>query len=222
VQKNRKGVSLRVSDQRLVEILGFFGITPDKHVVVYDDMGGLDAGRLFWELERIGHQQVSVLDGGLVKWILEGRKVDNKPVHPKKTLYKESATGKNNEANTTEVKSAIDEGKVVLDVRTKEEYIGDKRNKRCGHIPGAKLWPWTQAVDFEDGFVAHDDATLLASLKAVGVTPEIPVIAYCQSGHRASQVYYTLRRLGFEKVSLYDGSMAEWSSDATLPLITGK
>ncbi len=87
VQRQRSGVTLRVPDQRLYQVLGFFGIDADKHVVVYDDMGGLNAGRLFWELERIGHEKVSVLEGGLVDWIQSGRKVESKPNEAKRVTY---------------------------------------------------------------------------------------------------------------------------------------
>ena len=72
IEKNKAGISLRVPDQRLFRVLGELGINADSHVVIYDDMGGLEAGRLFWELERTDHARVSVLDGGLVKWVLEG------------------------------------------------------------------------------------------------------------------------------------------------------
>lgn len=62
-------VKVRIKDNELLNILGRPGITRDSHVVIYNDVGGPNAARLFWELERIGHPEVSVLDGGLVKWI---------------------------------------------------------------------------------------------------------------------------------------------------------
>lgn len=111
---------------------------------------------------------------------------------------------------------------VLLDVRSEKEYKGSRNVKRSGHIPGARWWSWDQAVDFNGGFVAADPKQLLESLGAVGAKPETTVIAYCRSGHRASQTYFTLRWLGFEDVRVYDGSTAEWSARNDLPIRTGR
>ena len=221
VQRQRSGVTLRVPDQRLYQVLGYFGIDADKHVVVYDDMGGLNAGRLFWELERIGHEKVSVLEGGLVDWIQSGREIESKPNEPRRVKYVPKGTdGRTNVADLAAVKAASSEGTAaLLDVRTPEEYNCDPRNKRSGHIPGAKLWSWDQAVQFENGFKPAPVPELMASLEATGVTDKSkPVITYCRSGHRASQSYLALRALGFEDVRLYDGSMLEYERDMSAPL----
>jgi thiosulfate/3-mercaptopyruvate sulfurtransferase len=221
VQRQRSGVTLRVPDQRLYQVLGFFGIDADKHVVVYDDMGGLNAGRLFWELERIGHEKVSVLEGGLVDWIQSGRKVEAKPNEPRRVTYTpKGGAGRANVADLAAVKEASSAGSAaILDVRTPEEYNCDPRNKRSGHIPGAKLWSWDQAVQFDNGFKPAPIPELMASLEAAGVTDKSkPVITYCRSGHRASQSYLALRALGFEDVRLYDGSMLEYAADRSAPL----
>jgi thiosulfate/3-mercaptopyruvate sulfurtransferase len=221
VQQRRDGVKLRVDDQRLYQMLGYFGISADKHVVVYDDMGGLNAGRLFWELERIGHENVSVLEGGLVDWILSGRKVEATPVEPRRVTYKPTGgKGRNNEADLVAIKAASSDGTAaILDVRSVEEYNGQPRNKRSGHVPGAKLWSWDRSVAFDKGFTRKPVPELMASLEVAGVTDKTkPVITYCRSGHRASQSYLTLRALGFEDVRLYDGSMLEYERDKSAPL----
>ncbi len=221
VQRQRNGVTLRVPDQRLFQVLGFFGIDADKHVVVYDDMGGLNAGRLFWELERIGHEKVSVLEGGLVHWIQSGRKVEGKPNERARVTYTpKGGSGRANEADMAAVKAASSGGgATLLDVRTPEEYNCDPREKRSGHIPGAKLWSWDRSVDFGNGFKPAPVPELMASLKEAGLTDKSqPVIAYCRSGHRASQSYLALRALGFEDVRLYDGSMLDYLTDRSAPL----
>ncbi len=223
VQKRRDGVSVAVPKQRLMTILGILGIGPDDHVVIYDDMGGINAARLFWELERLGHRRVSVLDGGLVRWILDGRPVDNKPVERPRAVYVPAAGGgRDNLASLEQVKAAMEAGgEALLDVRTEQEYRGQPRVVRSGHIPGARLWSWEQAVDFPGGFVSRPSQALLTSLAAAGIEPEKPVIAYCRTGHRAARTYLTLRRLGFDLVKVYDGSMSEWSRDRDLPLKQG-
>ncbi len=224
VRRNKKGVSLRVPDRRLFALLGELGINRDHHVVIYDDMGGLHAGRLFWELERIGHPKVSVLDGGLVKWILEGRRVDNRWKQAQPQHYERGGdNGRRNEVGLTEVKQRAARARAtLLDVRSREEYLGNPRAKRSGHIPGARWWPWDESVDFEGRFQRHSAANLTSSLEAVGVTrKDEPIVLYCRSGHRAAQAYLTLRSLGFENLQLFDGSMLEYEQDRGAMLQTG-
>jgi len=224
VQQRRDRVKLRVDDQRLYQVLGYFGISADKHVVVYDDMGGLNAGRLFWELERIGHEKVSVLEGGLVDWILSGRKVEAIPVEPTRVTYVPTGSeGRDNSIDFATFRAASTGGETaVLDVRSREEYIGNPRMPRSGHVPGARLWSWDGSVDFEQGFKRKPVPELMASLAEAGVTDKNqPVITYCRSGHRASQSYLTLRALGFEDVRLYDGSMLEYEQVKAAPMKAG-
>ncbi len=222
LQKSRNGVTRIASRQRLYAILGVLGIKEGSHVVIYDDMGGLQAARLFWTLEQIGHPKVSVLDGGLVKWILDGRRVDNIPVEPVRVRYQGGGSGRDNDADLKQVENAVAEGSpLLLDVRTRQEYVGNARSKRSGHIPGARWWPWQQAVDFRQGFVSADPEKLRLSLAEVGAAPDSPLIVYCRSGHRSARAYLTLRRLGFNQVQMYDGSMAEWSLDPKLPVKQG-
>lgn len=223
VTSRKDKVSVRIPDAQLLKVLGAMGIQSDRHVVIYDDMAGLNAGRLFWELERIGHKKVSVLRGGLVQWVLAGHKVDNLPVQAFAVAYLATAAGRDNEATLAAVSDASNGGKVTLiDVRSQEEYAGHPRYPRSGHVPGARWASWEDNVDFENGFVPKSDALLMSKLDSIGVKgKDAPLILYCQSGHRASQGYLTLRDLGFSNVRLYDGSMAEYAGQPGLPLIKG-
>jgi len=219
---SRQGVSLSAGRERLVKLLGLLGATADSRIVIYDDLGGLNAGRLFWELERLGHRQLALLDGGLVSWILAGRKVTNQPGRPAATRYRPaSAAGRDNLATLNDLRKLPPDA-VLLDARSEAEYRGDPRQARSGHIPGARWWEWTNDIDFEHGFRLRPAPELKAALADLGLgSPEVPVVVYCESGHRASQVYLTLRRLGFDKVRLYDGSMAEYRLHKNLPLVKG-
>lgn len=218
-----KPYATRLDDGELTRLLGGLGIRRTHHVVIYDDTGALNAGRLFWELERIGHPQVSVLDGGLVAWILQGRKVVNAPAERKPVAYGVAGGGRNNEATLTDVKRAAGgTGPLLLDVRTREEYVGDPRQPRSGHVPGARLWPWEQAVDGAGGYKRADTAALRQSLGRAGATDaKHPIIAYCRTGHRAAQTYLTLRSLGYEDVRLYANSMMEYAADPAATVKSG-
>jgi len=221
VMKRKDKVSVRLPNEQLNKVLGSLGITPKKHVVIYDDMGGLNAGRLFWELERIGHAKVSVLRGGLVKWVLAGHQVDNTHVKVLPTSHQTTNKGRANEASLDDIRN--NKSATLLDVRSIDEYAGHPRYPRSGHVPGAKWWPWEANVDFENGFVPRSNTVLEAELAKIGVKEkDKPLIVYCRSGHRASQSYLTLRSLGYTNVKLYDGSMAEYQAQRDLPLQKGK
>lgn len=219
-QRTKKGVSFSIGKDNVARLLGFIGVTPESHIVIYDDMGGLHAGRLFWELERIGHKKVSLLDGGLVTWILQGNKVTNKPVEYSKTNYVINTKGTNNLAEKNDM---LNKKKgIIIDARSKEEYTGHPRYPRSGHIPGAKWLEWQSFVDFENGFKLKNKNDLEKMLSNIGLKDKnTPVTLYCRSGHRAAQSYLTLRQLGYNKVRLYDGSMADYVLDKNAPLNRG-
>jgi thiosulfate/3-mercaptopyruvate sulfurtransferase len=217
-QTTKKRVSISVGSDTIIRFLGLLGIKRNSHVVIYDDMGGLNASRLFWELQRLKHEKVSLLNGGLVKWILDGHKVTNIPVEPKPVKYIVSAKPDNSVLATLE---DINGKATILDVRSQEEYNGHPRQKRSGHIPGAYWWSWDSSVDFSNAFQHKPVDKLVSSLKQLGVTSKKqPLIVYCRSGHRASQSYFTLRNLGFTNVKLYDASMAEYQQ-SNKPLTMG-
>jgi thiosulfate/3-mercaptopyruvate sulfurtransferase len=210
----------RLEDGELMTLLGRLGIARDTPVVIYDDLGGLNAGRLFLELERLRHPAVSVLDGGLVKWVLDGRRVDNVAVRRPPAVYRADTERRMNLATLTEVRQPA--AALLLDVRSSDEYTGHPKERRSGHVPGARWWPWEQAIGTEDGFVFRESQRLTASLEKLGLRDkQAPVILYCQSGHRASQSYLALRRLGFENVRVHAGSMLEYLLDAAAPLTRG-
>lgn len=213
----------RLDDKHFAALLGRLGITRDTHVVIYDDVGGLNAGRLFLELEHIRHPKVSVLDGGLVQWILDGRRVDNIVRQPLPVVYKAGQERRDNLATLAEVQNASkQESATLLDVRSRDEYTGSPKEPRAGHIPGAKWWPWEQAIAMDNGFTFVAAQTLETNLAKLDVRDKkAPVILYCRSGHRASQTYLSLRSLGFENVRVHTGSMLEYLQDKDAPLKRG-
>ena len=222
--RNKKGVSLSVGQNQLIKVLGLLGIEPKHHVVIYDDMGGLHASRLFWELEKIGHKNISLLNGGLVKWILAGNKVTADSQNVKTVQYNvDIKSGRNNIATIEDIlNNKFNNKNILLDVRSKEEYAGHPRYPRSGHIPEAKSWEWLQAVNFDNAFKMQSNTTIKKQLQQLGINnKDTPITLYCQSAHRASHSYFTLRQLGFKQVKIYDGSMSEYSSIKSAPLKKG-
>ncbi len=223
LNQSKQRVSLSIGAKNIIKLLGQTGISQDSHVVAYDDTGGLHASRLLWELEQLNHPKMSLLDGGLVKWIREGRKISFQAPLPKATKYTAKSISSSRTAKIKDVAPATrDQNTILLDVRSPEEYRGHPKQPRSGHVPGALFWQWDQALNIEKGFVLQDSASLKKEMKQFGLTdPEQPVIVYCRSGHRASHTFFTLRQLGFKNVKLYDGSMKEYEKVKTLPLTKG-
>jgi len=223
LNQSKQRVSLSIGSNNIIKLLGQIGIKQESYVIAYDDTGGLHATRLLWELEQLGHPKMALLNGGLVKWIREGRKISFQTPIPKTVKYvaKEIST-----ARTATLKDVAPESRnkdtILLDVRSPEEYRGHPKQPRSGHIPGALFWQWDQALDTENGFVLYDSSTLKKEMNKIGLTDmNQPVIVYCRSGHRASHTYFTLRQLGFKNVKLYDGSMKEYEKTKNQPLTRG-
>lgn len=220
----KSGVSLSIGVEKVIKLLGVLGITRETHIVLLDDTGGFNAGRLFWELERLGHPKISVLNGGLVSWVLKNYPVDNKIVKKGKTSYKipSDFKPKNNLTDLAGVKGLNLKESYLIDVRSRPEYIGSKKEARSGHIPGAKWFPWTDSFAVDKGFKFHSFNSLFKSLNKLGITDKNkPTVLYCRSGHRAAQTYMTLRILGFSSVKLYDGSILEYAKDKSTVLSLG-
>lgn len=219
-KRKRDKVSIQIPNDYFMQLLSKYGLSNDSYIIIYDDMGGFNAGRLFWQLEQIGHKRVSVLNGGLVKWINENRKVNNQNTKRLPTRYISNSSSKRN--NLADVKTIKTTNSLLIDARSKDEYIGHPKFPRTGHIPKAVLWNWQDNVDFENSFIIKNETQIKTQQKHIDFSnKKQSIITYCRSGHRASQTYLTLRSMGFENVKLYDGSMAEYSQNKNAPLVKG-
>ena len=197
---------------------GRAGIGNEGHIVLYS-ANPLLATRAWFTLDYLGHgNRASVLDGGIGKWMAEGRRVDpgrrGYPVaqftatpDPRKMISKADMTT----AITTG--QYLGEAALVVDARPPVQYIGKKRGSevaRAGHIPSAHCFPWTAHFTTSSPRVLRDDTALREMYASVGATEGTRLIVYCRTGVEASMNYFVLRHLGFDVV-LYDGSYVEWS-----------
>ncbi|RUM93277.1 MAG: sulfurtransferase [Thiomicrospira sp.] len=223
--KPQNGLQLSGGPDYMAKVLSQLGITPKDQVILYDNQGNLDASRLYWELKKLNHENVALLDGGSVQWVLKGYPVTQKMPKITPANYPTPSISSTDRltANKQEVMAAIQNKQVaLLDTRTKEEYLGSSKEKRTGHIPGAQLFPWQAAVDFRNGYQQRSAQQLTAFLEQVGITDKNQqIILYCNTAHRAARLFPMLQSLGFKQVRLYDGSTQEWSQDKSLPLKTG-
>ncbi|PWB81075.1 MAG: thiosulfate sulfurtransferase [Candidatus Methylomirabilota bacterium] len=204
-------------DYEIEERLGQLGITKETMVVAYDDQGGLNASRLFFTLEYAGHKKAALLNGGVTKWIAEGRALSKTPAQVDRTDYR-IHTETHRAAPASWIAANLGKPNVALvDARSRAEFRGeDLRTRRGGHIPGAVNIEWTQNLAGDKTFKPADE--LLALYERAGVTKDKTVVSYCQTMHRGAIAYFALRLLGYTDVRGYDRSWNEWGNDPTLPI----
>ncbi|SER05197.1 thiosulfate/3-mercaptopyruvate sulfurtransferase [Amphritea atlantica] len=208
--------------EQLSRLLGEIGLTPERHVVVYDDQMGPWAGRMIWTLNSIGHQRCSFVNGHLVGWIEAGLPLETQINTPTPTLYPVTLTSEYL-ADIAYIYDHLDASDhIVLDVRSPAEFTGEKiiNAKRGGHIPGAVNYEWTRALVSSEQPQLRPAAEIMAELNALGVTPDKTIITHCQTHRRSGLSYLFTKHLGFDKVRCYDGSWFEWGNRDDTPIET--
>ena len=205
--------------KRLSALFSSLGLTPDTHVVAYDDEGGSKACRLLWTLDVVGHVHYSLLNGGFPVWRSEGRPVSDQatemPYRPYTVHINDKVITDKNYILTHLHDPAI----VLVDCRSPAEYSGeDNRARRGGHIPGAVNIEWRSAVDEERNQRLKSRDDLRTLYKSMGVTPDKEVITYCHTHRRSAFTYFVLKSLGYTRIRGYPGSWSEWGNDLNTPL----
>jgi thiosulfate/3-mercaptopyruvate sulfurtransferase len=199
--------------EQLQQTFEKLGISDDSHVVIYAGGQGMGpmASRVFLSLDYLGHQKVSLLNGGIAKWQAENRPLSKDA--PNVTRGKLTPRPATVTVDADYVTARIGKpGFAFIDTRTTPEYLGTGSRSGLpseGHIAGARQLEWEQLFsDSHNGTFVDADA--LKKLYTDRVTKGDTVITYCLVGYRASMTYFGARLLGYP-VRLYDGSYQEWA-----------
>jgi len=200
--------------------IGALGAGSDSRVVVYDQRGIFSAARVWWMFRVFGHDNVTVLDGGLPKWLSENRPVTTQllKITPRRFapafrphMVKHAADLAENLAS----KAAL-----VLDARSAARFNGSvaepRPNIRSGHIPGARSLPYPDLLD--NGMLKPPE-DLRRAFRNVGATGR-PTITSCGSGITAAIINLAAVTAGLPEPALYDGSWSEWGADPKRPVET--
>ena len=213
------------SPEDFAAAVGLLGIGSDTIVVAYDSSGMANAASRCWWMFRIfGHDRVAVLDGGLPKWLMEGRPVDNeKPAVPMPRNF--LATFNPGLVSSLGEVKAISEkgGATLIDARSQGRFEGTApeawANGRGGHIPGSRSLPFTDLIDPVSKTLLPREQ-LFDKLNAAGLM-EGPVVSTCGSGVTACVIALALHEVGRSDIAIYDGSWAEWGAHPELTAATG-
>ncbi len=210
----------------LEALITHLNISPQHHVVVYDDEGGAWAGRLIWNLHCLGFYQTSLLNGGIHAWLAAGlpTTADEEQSLPVGHLMVVNlAQQEQYRIGYPELLQQVQQGNVQLwDCRTEDEYTGIRlAARRGGHIPGARHFEWSTALNRQNHLKLHALERTQQRLEDLGFQLDQPVVVYCQSHHRSGLAYILGRLLGWQ-IRAYDGAWSEWGNRLDSPIITGE
>lgn len=203
--------------------LGQCGVDASKQVIAYDAQGGVMASRLWWLLRWLGHDAVALLDGGLKRWLAEGRGLTSVVRTPRRVTFIPALHPIAVAVDT--VHELVRTGRrdhVIVDARTSDRYRGENEtlDPVAGHIPGALNRPCAENLAADGGFksaaeLAADWRRVLGDRKPEGV------IHSCGSGVSACHNMLALAIAEMPPGRLFAGSWSEWVADPDRPIATG-
>ena len=196
--------------------LSRLGVSDKSHVVVYTTDWYPYAARVYYTLDYLGHGgHTSVLDGGILTWKHENRALETStPQWTPATFTPHITTHVQASFEEAQAATAASSKTVLLDARPEKRYT-------AAHLPGAQHLYWRDTVvDEKENPVLLPPDKLRALLAAQHITPDTPVITYCEVGYQASHDYFIAKYLGYN-AEMYDGSFYEWNDMKKQPVIKG-
>ncbi|ODT73127.1 MAG: sulfurtransferase [Pelagibacterium sp. SCN 63-23] len=212
------------SPEQVASLIGGLGIDGDDHVVIVpwgtdsSEFGG--ATRVYWTFKYLGHDAVSILDGGWRQYdALGGERVAEAATRPAATFPIDIR--EDLRATTADVEAALAAGTKLIDGRPEEQYLGKSKSPVVrieGTIPGAVNLAHSNFYSAEYASFAQPE-TIAALAEGLGLAADEDNIVFCNTGHWASIAWFGLSEVaGNKNTAMYDGSMAEWAADPARPI----
>lgn len=195
----------------LVQKLSTWGISNQSQVVVYDDMNGAMAGRLWWLLRWLGHEKVAVLNGGIQHWQKNNYPITTILPKIQTTTFRpylnDSLCLDAPQVQNLLAKKAI----CLIDARTSERYLGkvEPMDAVAGHIPYALNRPFQMNLD-KNGLFLPAEKIHTEFSQLIGKTTPENVVHYCGSGVTACHNVLAMEYANLNGSKLYAGSWSEW------------
>ena len=213
---------------QVAQRLGAASVGPDDTLVLYGDPAQFGS-YAFWVLRMAGHRDLRLLDGSRARWTADGRPLTSDVPARVPVGYPVPAGDGFARVGRDDVRAHLqDPGRILLDVRSPEEFRGervmpppgfDHGAERKGRIPGARHFFFRDILNEDDTYKTPDEIGRL--LRAAGVDPAAPeeIVGYCRLSHRATSVWFALTYLlGHDRTRIYDGSWTEWGSIVGFPI----
>ena len=213
------------SEAAFARMVGALGIGNDRQVILYDIAGYGSAPRAWWMLRAFGHRNVSILNGGLPKWLAEGRAVTTYVPVPKPVSFTAHLDPAFVRDKAQLLANLDDHREQVLDARSAARFAGTapepRPGLRGGHIPDSCNLPSDQLGDPQTRMFLPADE-IEQRFIAAGMHKDRPIVTTCGSGVTASVLAFGLHLIGWPEAAVYDGSWSEWGlNDNDTPVATG-
>ena len=209
------------SEEKMAVRLRSLGISNSDHIIMYDNSVDLSATRGWYMFKTFGHEKVSVLDGGLTKWVSEGQ-----PVTDDITIFAKSHYIASKDENATRsveqlIKNVTSKNEQVIDARSNGRFLGTEPEPRTtlksGRIPNSFNVPFNTLFNDDKTFKSPNDIKEI--FLNSGADLNKPIVTSCGSGITACTLLFALELIGQDNKSLYDGSWTEWGSHPDTPVI---
>ena len=221
-KSGRNGRHPLPSPAAFAAFLARHGVSQTAAVVAYDDVGGQFASRLWWMARWIGLKNVYLLDGGITKWLADGRAI-SKDVPVSQPVALQANANPLMLWSAAEVLAHLDDPQIALiDARAPERYRGEVEpiDPVAGHIPGA--------INRFNKLNLNADLTMRPAaeirkefVELVANRSPDQVLHQCGSGVTACLNIFAMEYAGLTGSKLYAGSWSEWIADPARPIVTG-
>lgn len=209
------------SPDGFADYVSALGIGNDSHVVVYDSYGLFSAARVWWMFRVFGHDNVSILNGGLPKWETETRPLTDAPTassqHPFNAVFRPKMV-----QSIDDIQDNLTHGqRKILDARSLARFRGEAAEPRpgirSGHIPGSACLPFDQLLDPASKTLLPAE-TIEQLFDGAGIDNQMAVTCSCGTGVTACALALGLHLIGNDDVAVYDGSWTEWGGRSDTPV----
>ena len=201
--------------------LGDWGIDENTQVVVYDDMGGAIAARMWWQIRTLGHKNVALLNGGLKHWLSQDLPMTTEIKQAEQKEFK----GHFDDEQLILVDMVLDNIDAknfgLLDARAAPRYRGEKEpfDPVAGHVPNAINRDFMDNLNEQGLFISPE--TLKQEFESIlEQSPNQQIVHMCGSGVTANHNMLAMEIAGLTGSKLFLGSWSQWVTDASRPVAT--